>query len=162
MDDFGHRKSTWLMMGLTLTGAMFAVGYFNWRARTPPPEATTHQIAAGGFARALVSGKRSSGAGRGSYRPPHHLEFASSAGAVDVSVVPCTIGYRADQWARIDEVTDEFAAGRVPQDVAAQATGNRGRIDLKDLWRREGRPSWVVLIRSAQESEVTLVVHYGP
>jgi hypothetical protein len=161
MDRFGRRKVLWLMAGLTLVGAAIAAGYFRWWVRTPQPEASTHQIAAGGFARALVTSKSTGIRGR-SHRPPHHLEFASSAGAVDVCVVPCTIGYRAEQWDYVNKVTDEFASGRVPQDVAAQASGNRGRIELKDLWRRDGRASYAVLVRSANESEVTLVVHYGP
>jgi hypothetical protein len=90
------------------------------------------------------------------------LEFASSAGAVDVYVVPCTIGYRKAEWDYVNKVTDEFAAGRVPIDVAAQASGVSGRIELKGLWKREGRPTYMVLVRSVNETEVKIVVHYGP
>jgi hypothetical protein len=140
---------------------MTAAGYFHWRARTPQPATSTHRIAAGGYARALVTGNRASGT-RGSHRPPHHLQFASSAGAVDVYVVPCTIGYRKEEWDYINNLTEEFAADRVPAGVAARASGDRGRIDLRGLGRREGRASYVVLMRSAYASEVTLVVHYGP
>lgn len=71
------------------------------------------------------------------------------------------MGYRAEDRERIDKVTAEFAAGRELKDVVAKASGDREQIDLKEWWQASGQANYLVFVRSANETEVTLVVHYG-
>jgi hypothetical protein len=132
-----------------------------WRiySNAPPSQQSTHRIAAGGSERVIISSKRSGVRRR---RPPYSVEFQSSVGAVDVYVVPVSLGYRAQDWEHINTVTAEFAAGQVPKDVVAKESGARGQIKLRDWWESKKTPSYLVLIRSANQTEVTVVVHYGP
>jgi hypothetical protein len=161
MPRFGRRKIIWFAVGIIIV-VIVAVCWSVY-SNTPSPERTTHRIAARGFEQVIVSSKRS---GVRTHRPPYRLEFESSAGAVDVYVVPVSLGYRAEDREHIRKVTDEFAAGQVPKDVVAKSSGDRGQIKLRGwwqgLWERNRLASYLVLIRSANESEVTLVVHYGP
>ena len=57
-------------------------------------------------------------------------------------------------------LTDELAAGQAPRDFVARSSGERGRINLGGSWQRHHEAHYVVLIRSAKECEVTLVIHY--
>jgi hypothetical protein len=156
MPRFDRRTIIWFVLGIMV---VMAAGYWTAYGKAPPPQRTTHRIEAGGFERVIVSSKRS---GVRSHRPPYRLEFESSAGAVDVYVAPVSLGYRAEDWEHIRKATDEFAAGQVPKDVVAKSSGDRGQIKLAGEWQRNSLASYLVLIRCANQSEVTLVVHYGP
>jgi hypothetical protein len=159
MPRLGRRQIVGFAVGIVV---VIVAVCWRWYATTPQPERSTHRIAAAGFKPVIVSSKRS-GVYRPSHRPPRRLEFESSAGAVDVYVVPVSLGYRAADREQIDKLTDEFAAGQVPEDVIAKSSGDRGQIKLREWWQqRNSLASYLVLIRSANESEVTLVVHYGP
>ena len=157
MPEFGRHKIIWLAAGMMVV--MAAIFWMYRSSNTPEPTRHTYLIKAGGVAQAIVTPKRS---GIRSRRNPHHLEYESAAGAVNVYVVRCTVGYRAEDREHINKLTDEFAAGQAPKDFVAKSSGDRGRINLGGAWQRHHEASYLVLIRSANESEVTLVVHYGP
>jgi hypothetical protein len=157
MREFGRREFILLAAGMIVV--MAAVFWMYRSANTPEPTRHTYLIKPDGVARAMVAPKRS---GIRSQRNPHHLEYESAAGAVNVYVVRGTAGSRAKDRELIDKLTNEFAAGHAPKDFVAKSSGVRGRINLGGSWKRHHEAYYLVLIRSANESEVTLVVHYGP
>lgn len=163
MDRIGRRE----LIFLAVCGVVFVIvgGYWSMVSNTPEPATTTHQIAPGGFEQVIVGNKRSGIRGRG--RPPYRLEFKSSGGPVDVYVTPVKLGYRAEYQERIDKLTEEFAAGQAPEDIVGKSSGKRGTITLRQWWqgwfeRTKPGAAYLVLIRSENESEVTIIVHYGP
>ena len=163
MERLGRRE----LIFLAVCGVAFVIvgGSWSMYSNTPEPATSTHRIAAGGFEQVIVGIKRSGV--RGSRRPPYRLEFKSSNGPVDVYVTPVTLGYRAKYQEHIDKLTDDFAAGQAPEDLAGKSSGKRGKIILRQWWqgwfqRTKPGAAHLVLIRSKTESEVTLVVHYGP
>ena len=147
------------MLAAGVMVAMAAAFWMYHRSNTPEPTRHTFRIKADGVERVMASPKR---AGIRSRRNPHHLEYESAGGAVDVYVVRGNVGYRAADRERVDKLTDAFAAGQAPPDVFAKSSGERGRIHLGGAWLRHHEASYLVFIRSANESEVTVVVHYGP
>lgn len=157
MREFDRHKFICLAAGMLVVMAALFWAYRS--SNTPEPTRHTYLLKADGVAQAMVTAKRS---GLRSRRNPSHLEYKSAAGAVNVYVVRCAAGYRAKDQEFIDKLTDEFAAGQPPKDFVARSSGNRGRINLGGSWKRHHEASYLVLIRSANESEVTLVVHYGP
>jgi hypothetical protein len=157
MREFEHQKFVWLAAGV-LAG-MAALFWMYHSSNTPEPTRSTHRIEAGGVAQAMATPKRS---GIRSRRNPRYLEYESAGGEVSVYVVRGTFGYRAADREQMQKLTDDFAAGQAPQEYVARSRGSRGRINLGGGWQRHHEASYLVLIRSANESEVTLVVHYGP
>jgi len=157
MREFRRREFILLAAGMMVV--MAAIFWMYRSSNTPEPTRHTYLIKADGVTHAIVTPRRS---GIRSRRNPHHLKYEPAAGAVNVYVVRCTVGYRAEEREYINKLTDEFAAGQAPQDVVAKSSGHRGRLDLGGSWRRHHEASYLVLIRSANESEVTVVVHYGP
>jgi hypothetical protein len=157
MREFDHRGFIVVAAGVMV---VMAAAFWMYRsANTPEPTRHAFQIKAGDVTRVIVSPKRS---GIRSQRNPHHLEYESAGGAVNVYVVRGNIGYRAVDRERVDKLTDELAAGQAPQDVFAKSSGERGRIHLGGAWLRHHEAYYLVFIRSENESEVTVVVHYGP
>lgn len=157
------RKAKWLGVVLVVV-VVICMGIrlvSDW-SKTPPPTSSTHRLAAGGHMRHPLHfstvrtehwhGRRADT----DHYPPHHLDFTSSGGPVEVCVVP-----NPHAPVRLNKATEDFAAGRVPEEVIGQASGDRGRIYLKDPWRRGNVASYAVFVRSATDTEVTLVVHYG-
>jgi hypothetical protein len=156
MREFAHLK----VIGLAASMMMVMAAMF-WMYRngnTPEPTRHTYLLEADGVARAMVTPKR---AGIRSRRNPSHLEYQSAAGAVNVYVVRYA-GSRAQEREQFEKLADEFAAGQFPKDFVAKSSGDRGRINLGGRWKRHHEAYYMVLIRSANESEVKLVVHYAP
>lgn len=162
---FGIRGRKSLLIVAGLLGLFFIFSVFV-APRVNPPQPTIHSslISAGGVSR-LIMGSKDPQAGRpGTFVPPHqphHIDFTSSNGPIDVYVVPFST---ADPEAGVDEMqrlTDQLQSGQPPEECLAKGSGNRGRIDLAGWWPF-GWAKSLVLIHSQNESEVQLVVHYGP
>jgi hypothetical protein len=129
-----------------------------------PPQPRRHgfYIFAGGVSRAIVKDKTRRSRSWYSHagklpRLPHHIDFESSAGDIEVYVVPYPSG---DVRAAVEEMqtlTEQLKAGQPPPRVYARGSGQTGRIMLHHFpygWVR-----YLVLVRSANQSEVSLVVH---
>lgn len=161
MPWISRHKKTLLYSG----GGILLLAYFLFihpRMRVPPSRTHSYLIFAGNVSRALVVDSRTeSRTGKPSLpRLPHHLEFTSSNGPVDVYVLDFSdLDPHAQVSAMLDQ-TKELIAGHPPQEFVAKGSGNSGRIDLH--WWPYGRAKYIVLIHSAQQSEVVLKVHYGP
>lgn len=93
-------------------------------------------------------------------RLPHHVEFEAGGGAASVYVVPLPSGTPRAQVETMTRLTEQLASGQTPESVEGEASGKRGRIDLN--WWPYGSSKYLALVRCENESEVTLVVHYGP
>lgn len=170
MGRLGRRKFNWPVVAPTVVGGVvICVGlgllivWGQW-TQTPSPRTSTHQIGADGSARGQVTWELKPGGrpSRPDFSYVHHLEFASSGGPVQVCVVPCNLSSRKQDADDINERTAEFAAGQVPKDTVAQASGVRGRIDLHHLPRSAKNHSFLVFFRGASGTDVTLVAHYWP
>jgi hypothetical protein len=169
MDRIGRRKVVWpLVAPKVVAGVVICVGigclilWSQWY-QTPDPKTSTHLIGPSGYVRGQISREKRPGGRQSStsFSHPHLVEFASSGGPVEVCVVPCHLGYRMEWSNYINQRTAEFAAGQVPKDTVAQASGVRGRIDLNHVPRTASEFSFIVLFRGASGCEVTLVTHYS-
>lgn len=133
------------------------------RINPPAPDRHTYLIFPGRVSRAFVDEKfRRSGARRGGLSfpcLPHHLEFEST-GTIDVYVVRVPSGSAKERIDEMTRLTEQLLDGRPPEAIVAKARGRRGRIDLH--WWPYGVVSYLVLVRSEEQSEVEMVVHYGP
>ncbi len=134
--------------------------------RINPPRPTIHSslVPAGGVSRAIVRSQSPKTSRPGTFVPPyqpHHIDFTSSNGPVDVYFVR----FSGDgPQAEVDEMlrlTQQLEAGQPPQEFLAKGSGQQGRIELAGWWPF-GWANSLVLVRSQQESEVQLVIHYGP
>ena len=155
-----HKKSLLYTGGGILLLAWFVL--IHPRVRVPPSRTHNYLIFAGSVSRALVVDSRTATqAGKPSLpRLPHHLEFTSSNGPVEVYVLDLS---HLDPRAQVSEMlnqTNELIAGHPPQKFLAKGSGDSGRIDLH--WWPYGTAKYVALIHSPQQSEVVLEVHYGP
>lgn len=135
------------------------------RVSSPKPQRHSFLIAPGGVSRAVVQQKTPAAPNSrpGSFmlpRLPHHVNFEATGGPVDVYLVRYPSGTPREQVDEMTRLTEQLAAGQPPQRVAAKGSGRRGRIDLHS-WPY-GTSKYLALVRSENESEVTLVVHYGP
>ena len=169
MGRLDRRKDQWpLVAPKVVTGVVICVGlgllivWSHW-STTPDPKTSIHQIGASGYVRGQITRTKRTGGRQSStsFSHPQHVEFASSGGPVEVCVVPCKLGYRKEWSDYINQQTAEFAAGRVPKDTVAQASGVRGRIDLNHVPRTASEFSFIVLMRGVSGTEVTLVTHYS-
>jgi len=155
------RKSTLIVGGLFVLAAIVFL-FFIPRMNPPKPQTHSYLISPGGVSRAIVQHKRAQ-TQTGRYSPPylpHHLEFESAGGAVDVYVVRFPSGSAREQVEAMTRLTEQLTAGQPPEDIVATDSGERGRIDLN--WWPYGRTIYLVLVRAERESEVTMVVHYSP
>jgi len=157
------RKSRWIVAGLI---GLFAIFCLIVLPRVNPPQPARHSylIAAGGVSRAIVGHKEAPQGQPGRFSPPyrpHHVEFTSSAGPVEVYMVRFDAGDPQAQVDNMTRLTTGLQAGQPPQNPLASGSGREGRIDLPGWWPF-GWTQYLVLIRSRNESEVQLVVHYGP
>ena len=162
---FGIRGRKSLLIVAGLLGLFFIFSVFVAPRINPPgPTVHTSLIFAGGVSRTIVGSKEPKVGRPGTFVPPyqpHHIDFASSNGPVDVYVVPFS---DADVKAKVDEMlrlTEQLQAGQPPEEYLAKGSGNQGRIDLAGWWPF-GWAKSLVLIHSQNKSEVRLVVHYGP
>ncbi len=92
--------------------------------------------------------------------PPHHLEFTSSNGPVEVFIARLNFGVGADGLREMEKTTALLREGKTPPDVVAQKTGESGRIHLHS-WPL-GNARYILYLRPIERSEVTVVVHYSP
>jgi hypothetical protein len=135
------------------------------RVNAPPPNPHNWAIAPGGVARAIVQEKKNPARNRGrrgGLRPsylPHHIDFEATGGAA-VYLVPYPTGGSRKAVEEMTRLTDQLRAGQPPAHAVAQGSGTRGRISIN--WRPYGQAKYLVLVRCEQQSEVSLLVHYGP
>ena len=150
---------------LTLAGCLFVLIYLIFvdpRLKVPPVETHNYYIFGGNVARALVKeGHTSSQTGKpGLPRLPHHLEFKSSNGPIEVYVRDLS---NLDSHAQVTEMlkqTEELKAGKLPREYYAKGEGNSGNIPLHS-WPY-GTVLYYVFIHAQQDTEVVLNVHYAP
>jgi len=157
------RRSFWVVV--TLLGLFFMFSVFVAPRLNPPPS-TTHSflIDAGGVARAIVGSKDPGVSRPGTFVPPHqpdHINFASANGPVDVYIVRYSTDNLEAELERLTRLTQQLKAGKPLDEYLAKGSGQQGRIDLAGWWPF-GWAKSVVLIHSQNESEVQVVVHYGP
>jgi len=159
-----NRKSFSIVAGLLVAYAIFLV-FVAPRVNPPKPRRHTSFLSAGGVSREIVGSEdaKITNTGKGSFSPPflpHHLEFDSVGGAVDVYVVNLPSGDAREFVDVMTRLTEQLKAGQPPENFFAKGAGHHGRIDLN--WWPYGYTKYLVLLRAERESEVTLVVHYGP
>lgn len=161
MGRFDRRKVAILVAAVVL---VIVAGFLIEWSRTPDPMTSSYQIGASGYVRTQINRQKNPNGRRSStsFTPPHHVDFASNGGVVEVCVVPCQLGYSMKWSNYIKERTAEFAAGQVPKDTIAQASGVRGRINLSRWSRKESEFSYIVLFRGENGCQVTMVTHYWP
>ena len=157
-----NQKFWWIIGILAAILFLFVIP----RVDPPPPQVDSYFISAGGVSRATIQEKskqrtsrlRSRGFGRTFL--PHHLEFKSTGGSVDVYVVRFPSGSPREQVDEMTRLTEDLKKGRPPKRAVAKGSGDSGRIDLHS-WG-SGGVMYLVLVRSENDSDVTLVTHYGP
>lgn len=157
---------TTVLVGVVLS-AFAGIAYYVVipRVSAPPPNPHNWSVAPGGVARAIVQEKDKPSRNRGSRgglrrsHLPHHIDFEATGGAA-VYVVRYPTGGPRRQIEEMTRLTDQLRAGQPPTNVVAQGTGDRGRISVN--WWPYGQAKYLVLVRCEQQSEVTLLVHYGP
>ena len=157
------RKSLGIVVSLMFAVLVFTV-FVLPRVNPPAPAVHSYLISAGGVSRCITT-SRSARTGRpGRLSPPyqpHHIDFTSSNGPVDVYVVRISSSDPGNEVTRMMEMTERLQAGQPPENLIAKGSGEKGRIDVAGFWPY-GWARSLVLIRSQNESEVQLVVHYGP
>jgi len=130
-----------------------------WRAHSSniEPVQSMHHIAAGSYESVLIHDAYPL---RSRYRwSPRSIEFASSAGVVEVYAMQVSLAGTMRHKSYIQKLTEEFAAGSVPKD-AVHLSGKTGRINLKDFPENNKLPNFMLLIRSTNETEVTVITRY--
>ncbi|MFH0792691.1 MAG: hypothetical protein V2A74_01520 [bacterium] len=155
------RKSSLIFASLTALTAIAFV-FIIPRLNQPVPQTHSYLISAGGVSRAIIQ-QEYAHSPTGKYSPPrlpHHLDFKAGRGTVDVYVVRFPSGGAVQQVNAMLNLTEELKAGRPPKEFVARGSGESGRIDLN--WWPYGTTKYLVMIHAERESEVTLVVHYGP
>jgi hypothetical protein len=128
----------------------------------PKPQRHTFHIFAGYVSRARIQDSYSDTSRPGTFTPPirpHHLEFASSNGEVQVYVVRIS-GSVTEQMTQMTDLTEQFKSGTAPSTYLARGTGQNGKIKLHS-WPF-GFCEYLLLVRSEQDSDVSVVVKYGP
>lgn len=168
MTPIAHKNVKWVAIAIAAVIFIIGLRYYRDWVNTPTPETTQHSIPSSGYTKILVTRKEvisrrsHSIAARSKLHSPIALEFTTTGSPVDICVVPCPAGYRAENHQYINSRTEEFATGHVPKDVIAQASGMTGRIALNSTIGGKPQPSYLVLARGEAGVEMTLVVHYGP
>lgn len=166
MDQFNWRKIALVALGVSLL--VLVVVLLRW-SQIPPATVTVYSIEADrGFETVIVSTKTTTTSstfsiGKREYRhAPEKLDFESTNGPVDVYWAPINLGYKMEHWKHIESLKQEFAEGRVPKAVAGHSSGASGRLKLKHRSNDgHAHKSYLIMIRSPAENEVTLKVHYG-
>ena len=131
------------------------------RINPPKPQTHTFHVFGGDVARTWISDSNSDSSRPGTFTPPilpHHLEYTSSHGEIDLFVVKLD-GSPADQIAKMTQLTTDLKSGRDPEPVVARATGRDGQIQLHS-WAL-GTVKYLLLVRSEQDSDISVIVHYG-
>jgi len=172
MRSIQNRKSFSIIAGLFVVAAIFVVFVFP-RINPPKPRGSSYLISPGGVSREIVGdeyadttmGSSPLGFSTTPTRGmlpflPHHLEFDSVGGAVDVYVANLPSGDPRELMDVMTRLTEQLKAGQPPETFFAKGAGDHGRIELN--WWPYGYTKYLVLIRAERECEVTLVVHYGP
>ncbi len=156
------RGAKWLvLLGVVVIG-IYGIRMVRRWGLYAPKESSTHHVEANGHTRILIGSKDYPGTWRRSVlrHAPYCIEFQSTNGEVEVWVVPCSLAHRADAGAELARMTEEFASGRTPREVAGTSTGSHGRIYLADLWKKGTLASYAVFIRSRAATEVAMETYY--
>jgi len=162
MFDMKHKAS--VLAGVAIA-VVAGVAYYVVLPRTnaPPPDVHNYMIFPGSVSRAIVKQKQAQGRRRrgGLQRShlPQHLDFEAPGGAA-VYVVRYPTGGPRREVEEMGRLTHQLKAGLPPQDSVAHGSGVRGRLLLNRL--PYGEAKYLVLVRSEQGSEVTLLIHYSP
>jgi hypothetical protein len=159
-------KTAVILAGCVLV-ALLSV-FLRW-TQIPPPTVTVYPIAEDrGFEMVVVGTKTTLTSptfsiSKREYRhAPDWLDFESTNGPVDVYWAPINFLRNLENQAYIKSLKQEFAEGRVHKAVAGHAAGTSGRLRLEHSSNAgHGIKSYLIMIRSKTENEVTLKVHYG-
>lgn len=142
---------------VAITILVMLISYLRVQSRIIEPVRSMHRIAAGSFEGVNIhdaypprSRKRWS---------PRSVEFESTAGVVEVYVVPVSLAGTMRHKNYIQQLTEEFAAGIAPKD-AIHLSGRTGRMSLKNFPQNNKLPNYLLLIRSDVKTDVMVVVHY--
>ncbi|HWL08061.1 MAG TPA: hypothetical protein VNQ76_06645 [Planctomicrobium sp.] len=146
---------------LLLLGAFILACLF-WAPRLNPlpPRNLSYLIEAGDVSRGLVTSmSRITGRAPLSIRP-HHLEYTSSNGPVDVFVTRFNLTDGADAIREMEATSALVRAGGTPQNLVAQSSGVQGTIPLH--WWPYGNVRYTIFLRPTATSEVTVKACYAP
>lgn len=159
-------KTAVILVGCVLV-ALLAV-YLRW-SQIPPPKVTVYTIAEDPGFETVVVGTTTTltsptfSISKREYRhAPEVLDFESTNGPVDVYWAPINFLRNLENQAYIKSLKQEFAEGRVHKAVAGHSSGTSGRLRLKHSSNAgHAIKSYLIMIRSKTENQVTLKVHYG-
>lgn len=157
------RKSLLIVSGLIGAFLIFSV-FVVPRINPPPPKSQTAFVFAGDVSRGIVGSGDPQTSRPGTFTfpyRPHHIDFTSSNGPVDVYVVGCSFADPKTQVEEMTRLTDQLRDRQPPEDALGSASGETGRIDVGG-WSPVGWGQILVLIRSQNDTEVRWTVHYGP
>lgn len=161
MEPSPPRKFPYLTFVIGIFLAIFLLRLLSG-PKLPPPLTLTYQLQAGHVARALITEQESPSEGRNVYFSPHHLNYVSSAGDIEIYVFSFSTTDDAEQVATMLQLSDDLEAGHPLKGFVGKTTGQQGRVPFpKDEWT-PGQKRFLVLMRSPVDSEVSLVVYYGP
>ena len=128
----------------------------------PQPRIDSYHFFGGDVRRAILTDKSKTADNPG--RPsipfrPRTIIFESSNGPIDVFVLRFPSGSNEQSIRQMMQLTDELAAGKTPENFVAHGSGERGQVNIG--WFPFGYAKYLVLVRSENESDVTLTTHYG-
>jgi hypothetical protein len=142
---------------LVLTILILVMNYWRMHFRRIEPVQLVHCIAAGSSVYVYIPDTYS---GRGRYRcPARSVEFASSAGVVEVYAVQVSLAGSKRHKDHIQKLKDGFASNAIPAN-ALHRSGQSGRIYLNDFPQNHKLPNYMLMIRSKVKTEVKVVIHY--
>jgi hypothetical protein len=133
------------------------MAYFGISFRSIDPRQSVHEIAAGSVETVNIIDAYPR---RSRCRwPARRVEFASSSGVVEAYVVHISLSGKMIHSKHINKLKQEFAAGTIPRE-ALHLTGRTGTFRLKDLPENKQLPNYMLLIRSRNQTAVTVTVRY--
>jgi len=128
----------------------------------PEPETSAFLLEPGRVSRALLSERFARGGKQPLKFSPHHANYVSTAGDVEFYIFPFTSSEDSDQVARMMQLSEDLEAGKELTGFAGKTKGKQGRLSFpKDIWTG-GMHGFLILMRAAERTELTLEVHYGP
>ncbi len=158
-----RQRSAWRTVGVPCSLFLFLfylAVFFAPRLNPPAPQRYMYHLEKDAVGRAIVT-SQSRSTGRTMFQiRPHHLEFSSTNGSIDVSVA---LFDEKEPHGNVQHMLDSTGISRLnkmPEKVIAHASGQAGNISLH-TWPY-GRVSYVVFMRAEETSDVSLIVKYGP